>query len=218
MTASRPTTILLTGFGPFPGTPDNLTSRLVPELAKRAARRFRGHDIVSEIFPTEWARAPQRLNDLYAHHEPKLALHFGVSERAAGFNIETMAVNRCISAPDAAGSLPSAVHIHAGAAECLATRLPAEAIVARLTSLNIPASLSSDAGSYLCNTVFYGALRHAAAGPHGAIAGFIHIPTKLVAAGDTLHATTRPFDWNVALLGSLEIIRVCLGLAPKPAV
>ena len=212
MAPARPT-ILLTGFGPFPGTPENLTARLVPELAQRAARRFRGHDVVSHIFPTEWAGAPRRLADLYAHHAPKLALHFGVSERATGFAIETTAHNRCASVADAANCLPSAPQIDSGGADSIATRLPADAIVARLHALHVPVTLSPDAGSYLCNTIFYRTLHHAAALPRAATAGFVHIPSTLSDVG--IDAATRPFDWNVALLGSLEIIRVCLGLAPR---
>lgn len=212
MPEGRPT-ILLTGFGPFPGTPENLTSRLVPELAKRAARRFRGHAIVSEIFPTEWARAPQRLAELYREHSPKVVLHFGVSERATGFAVETTAFNRCAATADASGVLPSAAHIESEGTESLPTRLPSDDIVAHLSALNLPVALSGDAGSYICNTVFYRTLHHAAALPRTAVAGFIHIPTKL--ADDAATSDTRPFDWNVALLGSMEIIRVCLGLAPK---
>lgn len=211
MKASR-SVILLTGFGPFPGTPDNLTSRLVPELARRAARRFRGHEVITEIFPTEWARAPLRLADLYARHAPRVVLHFGVSERATGFMIETSAFNGCSSTADAAGCLPSAPQVACGEAEALPTRLPADAIVAHLASLNLPVALSSDAGRYLCNTVFYRTLQHAAALPHDAIAGFIHIPTHVMQEST---GSSRPFDWTVAVLGSLEIIRVCLGLAPK---
>lgn len=217
MSASRPT-ILLTGFGPFPGTPHNLTSRLVPELARRAARRFRGHDVVSEIFPTEWSKAPQRLSHLYAEHAPKLALHFGVSERATGFQIETTAVNLCVSAADAAGCLPSAPQIELSGTESVSTRLPAHAILARLHALDLPASLSPDPGGYLCNSIFYRTLHHAAALPSPAIAGFIHIPSTLADPAPEQGSVPRPFDWNVALLGSVEIIRVCLGLAPKPVI
>lgn len=208
--------ILLTGFGPFPGTPLNLTSRLVPEVALRAGRRFRGHDIVAEIFPTEWSRAPQHLAELYAAHAPKVALHFGVSERATGFAIETTAYNRCAATADASGALPSAPHIEPDGAEHLPTRLPADDIVARLHALNIPAALSPDAGRYLCNTVFYRTLHHAATLPRATVAGFIHIPPQLAGSARDDAQATRAFDWNVALLGSIEIIRVCLGLAPKP--
>jgi pyroglutamyl-peptidase len=214
MTPARPV-ILLTGFGPFPGRPDNLTSRLVPELAARAARRFRGHEVVADVFPTEWARAPQRLAELYAAHAPKVALHFGVSQAATGFTLETAAFNRCASMADATGSLPSAPQIEHDGADELATRLPVEDIVAHLQALNLPVARSADAGSYLCNTVFYRSLQHATVAPKGAVAGFVHIPVSLSEDTASDGPGARPFDWAVALLGSLEIIRVCLGRAPR---
>lgn len=200
--------ILITGFGPFPGRPENLTSRLVPELAARATRCFRAHEVIADVFPTEWTRAPQRLAELYAAHAPKLALHFGVSETATGFTLETVAVNRCRNATDAAGCLPSAPQIAADGCAEIATRLPVDVILARLHALNLPVTTSFDAGGYLCNSVFYRSLQHAVALPHAAMAGFIHIPPTL--ATEPTSATTRAFDWNVALLGALEIVRVCL--------
>src|SRR6185503_17433013 len=76
------TTVLITGFGPFPGVPVNATMQLVPELARAAARQFAGVRIATEVLATEWAAAPQRLDALLAEIEPDLVLHFGVSSRA----------------------------------------------------------------------------------------------------------------------------------------
>lgn len=209
MARARPV-ILLTGFGPFPGRPENLTSRLVPELAAKVARRFRAHEVVAEVLPTEWERAPQRLAELYAEHAPKVALHFGVSDKAAGFTVETLATNRCLDTSDAAGRMPSAAHITRDGCAEIATRLPVEAIVARLRAKRLPVTCSADAGGYLCNTVFYRSLEHAAALPRAAIAGFVHVPVTLASATGEESTAHRPFDWQVALLGSLEIISICL--------
>ena len=88
------TTVLITGFGPFPGVPVNATMRLVPELARagaaicRRADRHRGAG-------TEWAAAPRRLERCSAEIEPDLVLHFGVSSRARGFEVEARARNAC---------------------------------------------------------------------------------------------------------------------------
>ena len=75
-------TVLITGFGPFPGVPVNATMRLLPELARAAPKRFPDVQFAVEVLPTEWAAAPRRLQQLLAEVEPDIALHFGVSSRA----------------------------------------------------------------------------------------------------------------------------------------
>lgn len=212
MASTRPPprpTILLTGFGPFPNVPDNLTARFVPQLAERAARRYRAHRIVSEILPTEWTTAPRRLSQLYAEHRPKLALHFGVSERATGFTIETTASNVCAASPDAARCLPPSSLVDEAGAPRMATSLPAEAIHQHLTARAIPVSLSDDAGQYLCNTIFYRALQHASAVPARVMSGFIHLPDRFAEPGQQIPGA-QAFTLPVALSGAMHIIRVCL--------
>ena len=59
LTPARPI-VLLTGFGPFPGVPENATAVLVPRLAKAARELFPTYDFVAEILPTEWTAAPQK--------------------------------------------------------------------------------------------------------------------------------------------------------------
>ena len=105
---TRHTTVLLTAFGPFPGVPVNATMRLVPELAERAALAFPDVRFVAEMLATEWLGAPRHLAAVVAEVKPDLILHFGVSSRARGFEIEQRAHNACRSMPDAAGVLPRA--------------------------------------------------------------------------------------------------------------
>lgn len=212
----RRATILLTGFGPFPGVPENASAILVPKLAHLVARRFRGHRVVARILPTEWDAVPERLAAHYSREKPCLGLHFGVSERATGFVIETLARNVRSDLPDAAGAMPRAPCIVEKGPESLLTNLPAEEIVARLGALGLPARLSSDAGAYLCNATLYTALGLAAEGRAAAAIGFVHIPVSLERRGAVALARDRRLDWEGALAGGLEIIRACLG-RPVPA-
>lgn len=212
----RRDTILLTGFGPFPGVAENASQRLVPKLAHLAARRFSAHRVVSRILPTEWERAPARLEDLYARERPKLVLHFGVSPQANAYVIETVARNTRKAAQDAAGALPrDEVVVRGGPAE-IAARLPAEDIKERLNAINVPAVMSQDAGSYLCNALLYRSLVCAEQIVEPEAVGFFHIPREIPPA--PLKSRTEPgvmrFDWGTALIGGLEIIRACLGRPP----
>ena len=94
MPADRPV-ILLTGFGPFPGVAANATSLLVPRIGLAARHAFPGVAIVSHILPTEWDAGLHVVRELYANLRPEIALHFGVSGRARGFEIEARGRNHC---------------------------------------------------------------------------------------------------------------------------
>lgn len=209
-------TILLTGFGPFPGVPQNVSERFVYKLAHLAARRFSAHRVVARILPTEWERAPARLETLYERERPKLVLHFGVSAEAKSYVLEHVAHNACRAAEDACGALPPDRVLLKGGADVLSARLPAEDIVQRLTALNVPIVTSDDAGSYLCNAILYRSLMIAAAQGQPETVGFFHIPSAIPSArvksdvSDDLR-----FDWGTALTGGLEIIRTCLGRPPS---
>jgi pyroglutamyl-peptidase len=210
-------TILLTGFGPFPGVPENASQKFVPKLAHLAARRFSAHRVVARILPTEWERAPSRLKALYDRERPKLVLHFGVSAQASCYVIEMLSRNACRHVEDAVGAMPRDDLVMAGGPHTLRTHLPAEEIVARLAALKVPAVLSDDAGGYICNAVLYRSLIFADQGDQpAAMVGFFHIPQIILPA--LLKKRANPlemrFDWGTALIGGLEIIRTCLGRPP----
>jgi pyroglutamyl-peptidase len=203
--AGAATRVLITGFGPFPGVPVNASMPLLAELAARVPRLFPVR-LTTAIIPTEWLDAPQRLNRLFSESRPELALHFGVSSRARGFELEMRARNACAAAPDASGALPLGDTCDAGGAEHLPVSLPVRYIAGRLRRIGIPAFLSRDAGAYLCNATLYHSLRLARAAPRRRV-GFIHLPAALARGG---RPCACPLGWNAAILGALEILASCL--------
>ena len=205
------TTVLITGFGPFPTVPVNATMRLVPELAQAAARRFAGVRIASAVLATEWVAAPRQLDALLAEIEPDLVLHFGVSSRARGFEVEARAHNSCLQSPDAAGDLPPGAAVRDGGSEFMAASLPVQHIVTRLRRRGIPAFASRDAGGYLCNATLYHSLGCARDKP-GRRVGFIHIPATLGRPGGANRGRVggHALTWEQAHAGGLEILAACL--------
>jgi pyroglutamyl-peptidase len=203
----------VTGFGPFPRVPVNATSILVPKICAASAKAFPDVRIIGEILPTEWSAGPTRAAELYETLSPLLALHFGVSHRATGFAIEARGRNCCAPMPDAAGSLPSSTCISAEGPEYLPTGLPAGLLVERLRRRGIPAHLSRDAGSYLCNALMYRTLELAQRNGRPARSGFVHLPASLAdprypARGPL---ASSPLSWSDAIEGGLEIIAASLG-------
>lgn len=211
-TARARTSILLTGFGPFPGVPVNATMRLVPELATAVGQAFPDVSCHHLLLETEWTTAPARVAEVMPLLAPDLVLHFGVSSRARGFEVETRARNACLASPDAAGFLPPSSVIAPDAQAFLPASLPARHVVSRLRARGIPAFVSRDAGTYLCNCVLF----HSLAARGGAVAGrvgFIHVPATLARPGGSNRGRSGAcaLTWTQAVQGGLEIVSACLG-------
>jgi len=207
------TSVLITGFGPFPGVPSNATMLLLPQLAQLAPRSFPDVRFAFEVLPTEWSAGPRRLQVLLAEAAPDLAVHFGVSSRARGFEIEQRARNSCAATPDASGALPTAAAVCEPGPEYLPTSLPVQHLVARLRRLGIAAFVSRDAGTYLCNAALYHSLASAKdAAKAGRRVGFVHIPAALARPGGANRGRSGacPLTWQQALDGALEILATCL--------
>lgn len=215
MASPRPT-ILLTGFGPFPGVDSNATAELIPELIEAARARFPEHQVIGEVLPVEWSRAPQVLKRLLSGAKAVLALHFGVSHEAHGFQIELVGRNVRGARHDATGELPKRETVIAAGPAMLASTLPAERIVARLSRGGFPCCTSNNAGTYLCNALMYHSLTAARALPTPFLSGFIHVPANLEGKGCTAGGAAAEkhgkgaLTWGAAVAGSLEIIAACL--------
>jgi pyroglutamyl-peptidase len=216
--SGRRPVILLTGFGPFPSVPVNATTLLVPELAERVARRFRSHAVVPHIVPTEWAAGPDAATTLLADHAPAIVLHFGVSSRARGFEIELTGRNHRAAAADACGEIPPTPSVIEGAPRELYATIPAARIVARLKRLGLPAFLSRDAGTYLCNSLLFRSLHAARELRLATCSGFVHLPDALVRLPRRRRgASACPLDWDQAVDGAVEIVAACIGTAGRSA-
>ncbi len=212
--ANGRTTVLLTGFGPFPSVPANATSILVPRLAETARTAFPGIMFETRTLPTEWAAGIEHLDGCYREVAPTIALHFGVSSRARGFEIEARGRNRLAFVPDAAGIFPSAPVLRANGHEFLPSTVPVSAIVSRLRRRGLPAFVSRDAGGYLCNAALYSALDMARRTSRDHRIGFIHVPASLLVEERRpafgVHPRC-PLTWPETIDGGLEIIGAVLG-------
>jgi len=214
--SKRRSAILLTGFGPFPGVPENASALLVTELARLARTRWLAHRFEAAVLPTEWLAGPAMLTTLLDELEPAAVLHFGVAGTASGFAIESRGQNFAKPEPDAAGRLPPSSRLSADGPDYLAATIPTVDILERLGQRSLPCSLSHDAGGYLCNAVLYGSLERAQKANWTMRSGFIHLPATL--AGITVPG--RPaasLDWDQALDGSLEIVAATLAHALEDA-
>ena len=171
--------VLVTGFGPFGDVAENPSA----DVASMMPGLTPGHvEVVCETLPVEYAASAARLDELIDAERPDAVVCLGVAATRDEVSVERIArrVTRSES-PDNAGVVLSAAGGEDEPDE-LPTTLPVEAIASR------GVSVSEDAGGYVCDHLFYRAVRTAAAAGVP-FAGFVHIP--LPQGGWTLESIGR---------------------------
>ncbi|HWP25987.1 MAG TPA: pyroglutamyl-peptidase I [Xanthobacteraceae bacterium] len=189
-----PITLLITGFGPFPGARENPSGLLAQRLARRRRPAFAGVHRVAHVFPTSYAALARELPALLAKHRPDALLMFGLAPRARHLRIETRARNRLSPIlPDAERRKPSALRLAAAGPDVLPVRAPVPRLLSAARAAGVRASLSHDAGRYLCNALLWRALETRAQYGTPRIAAFVHVPhpqrlalPALVRAGEAI--------------------------------
>ncbi|HEV7252520.1 MAG TPA: hypothetical protein VGN97_05415 [Mesorhizobium sp.] len=193
--------ILVTGFGSFPGVHLNPTAALIESLRVEPPALPRGGKLFFDVLDVEYRSLPARLEMLGREAQPDIAIHFGVSGRATGFTIERRAQNRvCTQRPDQSGIVPAEAAIRQGYADC-SSSLPIERLVQALEEHGLPASLSDDAGDYLCNFLFFLSGGRHCSGFSPDMTGFVHVPAFGAALADG-----RAFDLSLLRRGAEVII------------
>src|ERR1044072_6190779 len=167
------TTVLITGFGRFPGAPYKPSAPLARAVAKSRRPAFDDLKRIVHIFETSYAAVDRDLPKLIATHKPDIVLTFGLAGRTNFVRIETRARNaRSVLFPDVTGFQPTEREIAPGELP-LRGHAPFARVLAASRGSRAPTRLSRDAGHYLCNYVYWRALE---ASRSGTLAQFIHIP------------------------------------------
>jgi pyroglutamyl-peptidase len=161
--------VLITGFGPFPGAPSNPSAALAKALARRRRPALADIERIVHMFATTYASVDRDLPKLFAQ-KPDVVLMFGVAGRRRQLCIETRARNAVsLLFPDASGHRPLRSVIKLGGPATLTGNAP----FARLAGA-AGTRLSRDAGSYLCNYVYWRALEQVRG--TRPLVQFVHIP------------------------------------------
>jgi pyroglutamyl-peptidase len=166
-------TILITGFGPFPGAPFNPTGPLVARLARVKLPRTK---IVTHIFETSYKAVDRDLPKLLRRYKPDAILMFGLASRARIVRIETRAQNALAVLPDATGKIPKRNAIAKAKPAAVPMALPSQLLLQAVRKAGVRARLSTDAGQYLCNYLCWHATEAATAKDGPQVAAFVHVP------------------------------------------
>ncbi len=161
--------VLVTGFGPFPGVPTNPTLAMLRLLDTDGVD---GVDLAFARLPVTFAGVGPALREA-ARHRPDAVLLLGLAKGRAILNVETLARNVVGPAtPDTDGIVPAASALVEGAPATRAATWSAITVLAALHEAGHEATLSEDAGDYVCNAALY----HALGDDLAPVIGFLHVP------------------------------------------
>ena len=132
--------------------------------------------------PTVFGRCGEMLLQAAEELHPALVILCGVSQGREAVTPELVAVNyRMARIPDNAGQAFEGVKIDESCPAAFMTVAPVQEIIAAIQAAGIPARLSLSAGAYVCNDLYFAALKNRLP------ALFIHVPGMETV--DTAHAS-----------------------------
>lgn len=155
--------VLVTGFSPFLDFKVNPSGEIARKLDG-----FKGdtYEVFGVELPVLHKEARKILEQKFSEINPDLVVGLGLAANATGIRIERVALNRYYRGEEAEERIGEVVAYE--------TSLPYERIREALWNKGIPAYYSFNAGTYLCNEVFYTIA--SLCSRKGIRGGFIHIP------------------------------------------
>jgi pyroglutamyl-peptidase I len=196
--------ILVTGFEPFGGDPENASQQAVAHVARIYAERKKqaadnqasagasgsipDFQLVTATLPVTFKGSGRVLRGIVEDLAPDVVLSIGEAGGRRAITPERRAQNLDNARiPDNSGDQPLNQPIDPSGQD-LGTELDVDAMVAAIRAVGLPAEPSDDAGLFVCNHVFYEGARLAAELPLRA--GFIHVPAIRSTGTATVGAET----------------------------
>jgi pyroglutamyl-peptidase len=164
--------VLLTGFEPFGGEDINVSWKVACALDGRV---LAGAEIQALCLPTEFGASLEVLYGGLRRYRPTHVLCLGQAAGRAELSIERVAVNiDDARIADNAGAQPVDEPVVAGAPVAYFSRWPVKRMVHAAQQAGFAAAVSSTAGSFVCNHVFFGLMHRLRR--NKTVGGFMHLP------------------------------------------
>lgn len=167
-------TVLITGIEPFDGETLNPSW----EAARRLdGTQVAGATLAARQLPCVIGKVVGVLRQAIADTRPDVVICLGQAGGRSDVSIERVAINVVDARiPDNEGRQPIDEPVVEGGPAAYFSTLPIKAIVRDLRAAGVPASVSSTAGTYNCNTIFYGLAHYIATEQPALRGGFVHVP------------------------------------------
>jgi len=164
--------ILLTAFEPFGGNVSNITQEAIKELPEQIGE----HLLYKLVLPVSFRRAPVILRKAIEQQRPNFVLMLGQCGEGEKIRLERYAHNMMDSKlGDNDHYCPTEEIIYSDAPPALmvTVTMPLGNLVEECQQINLPVTISTSAGLYVCNRVYFEALylRQQAL--------FIHVPKNM---------------------------------------
>lgn len=162
--------------------------------------------------PVSFAKAWPTLKETIGATKPNIVIATGLKHAARGVMLERCATNLMDAIrPDADNVTPRREPIDPNGPAAYWTRLPLRSILNDFTDDSIPATLSSDAGTFVCNSLFYNLLNWTAT-QERVLGGFVSFP-PVVPADSSQHGL--PLDQQIA--AGRDVVREAVRYYLKPS-
>lgn len=212
--------IVISGFTPYDGIDVNpavlVPAAIARQWADPAQSQAISDDLLQDIgigvthvtLPVSFANAWPTLLESIKRVKPDIVIATGLKRTSRGILLERCATNLMDAArPDADNVIPPRRPINPEGPAAYWTRLPLRSILRDFAKHEIPATLSSDAGTFVCNSLFYHLLDWSAAQDRRILSGFVSLPIvnerpherglsigqQTAAVNDVLRETVRYF-------------------------
>ncbi len=167
-------TILITGFEPFGGETVNASWEAAKKLE---GWRRGGFTAVARLLPCAYDSSVKKLIQEIEAIQPAALLMAGQAARRAVICVERFAHNLDdATAPDNDGDLRRALRISRAAPEWVEASISVSAIAKVMKDAGIPARVSRNAGAFVCNHLYFGALQYLSDKRLAIPAVFVHLP------------------------------------------
>jgi pyroglutamyl-peptidase len=164
----------VTGFEPFGGETVNASW----EAAKKLDGWRHGEYLtVARLLPCAYDASVKKLIHAIETVRPEAILMAGQAARRGAVCVERFARNLDdATAADNDGALRTALRISRAAPEWLEAAAPVSAMARAIKEAGIPARLSRNAGGFVCNHLYFGALQYLSDKRLAIPAVFVHLP------------------------------------------
>ncbi|APW97678.1 pyrrolidone-carboxylate peptidase [Halobiforma lacisalsi AJ5] len=170
------TTVLVTGYEPFGEFETNPARRIAWELDGETVGD--AATVVGRELPVVFDRMESELEGYLEEHDPDIVCGLGLAAGRVTLSLERVGINLRDTAgvPDNDDREVTDDPVDGEGPNAYFATLPLREMKSAMRAADVPTTLSTDAGTHLCNDFLYAARHRAATGDREFRAGFVHVP------------------------------------------